>query len=84
MKIYILTRAELLCPLCYEIPCKFSGDIAFLSRCRDVHDLGIDMKKEKSHSCDQCDEKFEWLSHLKRHIKSVHDGLDEDDFKEEG
>ena len=21
IKIYILTRAELLCPLCYEIPC---------------------------------------------------------------
>ena len=42
------------------------------------------MKKEKLHSCEQCDEKFEWLSHLKRHIKSVHGGLDEDDFKEEG
>ena len=57
---------------------------AFLSKCWEVHDLGIDMKKEKSHSCEQCDEKFEWLSHLKRHIKSVHDGIDEDDFKEEG
>ena len=66
------------------ISTKFSGDNAFLYRCRDVHDLGIDMKEEKSHSCEQCDEKFEWLSHLKRHIKSVHDGLDENDFKEEG
>ena len=23
IKIYILTRAELLCPLCYEIPCTY-------------------------------------------------------------
>ena len=27
IEIYILTRAELLCPLCYEIPCNKSAKI---------------------------------------------------------
>ena len=26
IEIYILTRAELLCPLCYEIPCTSTQD----------------------------------------------------------
>jgi hypothetical protein len=39
IKIYILTRAELLCPLCYEIPCikNFLANSYFILQIDDVN-----------------------------------------------
>ena len=66
----MLTRAELLINLCYEIPCKRS-----LSRhISGVHD-------RTSFKCDHCQKLFTLKASLKKHYDTVHEGIKPFDCK---
>ena len=76
IEIYILPKAELLCPLCYEIPCS-TGEKKF--QCDECGSklstqISLNSHKRNEHSealeCEYCDKIFGSKKRLVKHLES--------------